>query len=160
MRKPPKPKRIVEAHEIYGKIDLELYRSPTWRAVSPTALRIWLCLRAVYVEAGGRCNGKLRLTFARLAEQGIRRNSIAPALAELVAVGLIAIVRPPGRIGARLPANEYRLTDLPADGAEPTREYRCFNPEDRSAGSCVAAFRRARAAARVAHGASLVRCKD
>jgi hypothetical protein len=155
--KPPKPKRIVEAHEIYGKIDLELYRSPSWRALSPTALRVWLCLRAACVEAGGRRNGRLRLTFAQLAAQGIRRSSIAPALAELVAVVLIAIVRPPGRIGARLPANEYRLTDLPTDGAEPTRGYRRFNPEDGSSGAFVAAFRCARAAAHAARVAALRR---
>ena len=80
--KPPNPKRIVEAHEIYGKIDLELYKSPAWRAVSPTGLRVWLCLRAVCVEAGGRRNGQLRLTFDQLTAQGIRRNSIAPALAD------------------------------------------------------------------------------
>jgi hypothetical protein len=156
--KPPKPKRIVEVHEIYGKIDLEIYRSPTWRAVSPTALRIWLCLRAACVAAGGRRNGRLRLTFDQLAGQGIRRNSIAPALAELVAIGLIAIVRPPGRIGARLPANEYRLTDLPTDGAEPTRDYRRFNPEGGSSGANVTAYRRARAAAHAARVTALRRC--
>jgi hypothetical protein len=64
----------------------------------------------------------------------VRRNAIGSALAELEAVGLIAVTRFPGLIhGSRRRPNLYRLCDQPDfDGAGPTRDYRRFEPKDQT----------------------------
>jgi hypothetical protein len=82
------------------------------RELSLTARRILDCLELEHCRHGGRDNGKLICTYGEF-ECCVQRSCIREGLDELVAAGLIKIVRPGRRAYAdlRVPSM-YRLTYL------------------------------------------------
>src|SRR5262245_2747805 len=83
------------------------------RELSLTAWRILATLEIEHCRHGGRENGKLVSTYDDF-ECHVQRSSIRQALDELVAAGLIEIVRPGRRSYADLRTPSiYRLTYLP-----------------------------------------------
>jgi hypothetical protein len=83
------------------------------RELGLTARRILDCLELEHCRHGGRENGKLICTYDDFERAGIQRSCIREGLDELVAAGLIKIVRPGRRAYAdlRVPSM-YRLTYL------------------------------------------------
>jgi hypothetical protein len=102
---------------------------PILRELSLTARRILDTLEIEHCRRGGRENGKLICTYDYLARfAGVSRSCIRAALRELVAAGLIEIVRPGCRSWADLRApSQYRITYLPTfqgQWIEPTHEWK------------------------------------
>lgn len=80
-----------------------------------------------HLDHAGKENGRLKVTYGDFEAFGIRRASIAAALRELVAAGLIEVVQK-GRGGNReyRKPHIFRITFLPTPEAEPTDEWRRF----------------------------------
>ena len=89
---------------------------PAWFALagSPSALRVLSRIQEEHMAHGGYENGKLPVTYENFETWGIRRDSIAGAIRELVALGFIEVTRRGynGTAEKRTPSL-YRLTFLP-----------------------------------------------
>jgi hypothetical protein len=98
--------------------------SPAWLAMSGTARKILDRILVEHLAHGGQENGKLPITYAHFREYGIPHKSIAPALRELVALGLISIDR--GSAGNRelRQPSLYRIRWLPTP--EDTQTYQAW----------------------------------
>lgn len=113
----------------------EMFMSPAWRVLSLSARRLLDRIEIEMMSHGGpRWNGRLPVTYGDFIKHGVRRNSIAPALREVVALGFVEITDQ-GRGGnaAYRKASKFRLTHHPfkedPDGEvlyEPTNEWRRF----------------------------------
>jgi hypothetical protein len=104
---------------------VELLDSPAWRVMSLSAHRVVDRIDIELRHHGGTENGNLIVTFDQFQQYGIHRHSIAPALREVEALGIVAVTQR-GRGGNReyrLP-HRFRLTYQPTDHAEPTHEWR------------------------------------
>jgi hypothetical protein len=92
---------------------IEMLESPAYRALSLSAHRVMARLEIELAHHGGKAdqNGCLPCTYDHLAEFGVERHAIGPAIRELVALGFVEIVRKgsAGNAGFRQPAL-YRLT--------------------------------------------------
>jgi hypothetical protein len=104
---------------------IEMLRSPAFRVLSLSALRILDRLEIELADHGGRDNGRLPVTFTDLREFGIANGKlIARGLHELRALGFIELMRA-GRAGNgehRTP-NLFRITYLRAGDKGPTDEW-------------------------------------
>lgn len=67
----------------------DLLESHAWRALTANGRRLIDRVMLEHMAHGGAENGTLAVTYADLAAWGIRVNSIAPTIAEVVALGLI-----------------------------------------------------------------------
>lgn len=74
---------------------IEMQRSPAYRVLSLSALRVMARLEIELAEHGGKPeeNGQLPCTFEDFAEYGIERHAISPAIRELVALGFIEVTQ-------------------------------------------------------------------
>ena len=70
---------------------VETVESPAFRALGFSAVRALFRISLELAHHGGNDNGKLPVTFDDFERYGINRHGIAPALAELEALGFIAI---------------------------------------------------------------------
>ena len=103
-----------------------MLRSPALRVLSLTGRRILDRLEIEHLNHGGKENGKLPVTFANLRKFGMANGElIARGIRELRALGFVELTRV-GRAGngEHRKANLFRITYLPADGKEPTDEWR------------------------------------
>jgi hypothetical protein len=108
-----KPRKHIRAAKISGQwIAHPIALIRVLRDLSLTARRILDCLELEHCRHGGRENGKLICTYDDF-ECCVQRSRIREGLDELVAAGLIKIVRPGRRAYAdlRVPSM-YRLTYL------------------------------------------------
>jgi hypothetical protein len=113
----------------------EMFMSPAWCVLSLSARRLLDRIEIEMMAHGGpRSNGRLPVTYGDFIKYGVRRNSIASALREVVALGFLEITEQ-GRGGnaAYRKASQFRLTHHPfkedPDGEvlyEPTNEWRRF----------------------------------
>jgi hypothetical protein len=113
----------------------EMFMSPAWCVLSLSARRLLDRIEIEMMSHGGpRSNGRLPVTYGDFIKHGVRRNSIASALREVVALGLLETTEQ-GRGGnaAYRKASQFRLTYHPfkedRDGEvlyEPTNEWRRF----------------------------------
>ena len=90
---------------------IEMLESPAYRAMSLSGRRVLERIEIELAQHGGQDNGGLPVTYDELERYGIRRDCIAPAIRELVALKFIEITKP-GRAGNaefRAP-NLFRLT--------------------------------------------------
>jgi hypothetical protein len=88
----------------------EMMRSDAWREMSINARRMLDLLELEHMAHGGREKGNLMLTFNQFVRAGIRRESIAPTMAELERLGWIEVYRGGYRGFARSMPNRFRLT--------------------------------------------------
>jgi hypothetical protein len=104
----------------------DLIDSPAWRTLSLSARRLLDRIELELLSHGGQDNGRLPVTFQQFVEYGMTRESVAPAIREAVALGLLKITRK-GRAGNaefRLP-NWFMLTYVAGRGmTRPTHEWR------------------------------------
>jgi hypothetical protein len=83
-------------------------------------------------HGGAKANGKgLVVTYEQLRQWGIRKDTIAPAIREVCALGFVAVVEQ-GRGGNReyRKPSTYRLTYRWADDKPPTHEWRRFKDSE------------------------------
>ena len=104
---------------------IEMLESPAWRVMSLSAHRVVDRIDIELRHHGGKENGDLIVTFDQFQQYGIHRHSIAPALREVEALGLVEVTQRGrgGNADFRMP-NRFRLTFQPTDHAEPTHEWR------------------------------------
>jgi hypothetical protein len=76
----------------------ELIEAPAWRVLSLSARRLLDRIEIEHMRHGGRDNGKLAVTFDDFVEYGMDRDTIAPAMRECIALGVLVITRR-GRAG-------------------------------------------------------------
>jgi hypothetical protein len=96
----------------------QMIESPAWRALSLAARKALDRIELEHMSHGGAENGKLPVTYLDFENAGVRRHSVAPAIRELAALGVIEIMRKGygGAAEVRAPSL-YRLTYLAAQDA-------------------------------------------
>jgi hypothetical protein len=101
-----------------------MLESPAYRALSRSAHRVLSPLEIELAHHGGNDNGRLPTTYDHFVEYGIDRESIAPAIREVVALGFVEVTEQ-GRAGNaehRRP-NLFRLTFRSTDKANATDDW-------------------------------------
>ena len=91
---------------------IEMIESPAWRALSLSGRRVVDRIEIEHGHHGGNDNGKLPVTFDDFEAFGISHKSVAPAIREAVALGLVEVTergRPSESDFGRHP-NHFRLT--------------------------------------------------
>jgi hypothetical protein len=103
----------------------EMLKSPTFRSLSLTALRILARIEIEHMDHGGGDNGKLPVTYRDFVEHGVTRGRIGGAIRELVATGFIEVTRKgrAGNDGFRDPSL-YGLTYVRTKTSPPTNEWK------------------------------------
>lgn len=91
-------------------LTLELLASPAMRALSLTARRLLDYLLIEHMGHAGTENGNLMATYDQLVAFGLTRRLIAPAINELVFLGLVRVHRGRMTRGGVTAPNEFRLT--------------------------------------------------
>lgn len=118
-------KRVDTIHGQFIAHRVDLLESFAWASLSLAARRCLDRLEIEHAHHGAKENGNLPCTYGDFERFGVRRKSIAPAIRELVAAGLIEITHK-GRGGNaefRQPSR-YRLTYLHTRTGAPTDEWR------------------------------------
>jgi len=124
---------------------IEMLESPAYRVLSHAAHRVLSRIEIELAHHAGLENGKLPVTFDHFAEYGVRRHSIAPAIQELEALGLIEVTEQ-GRAGNgewRRP-NKFRLTYRNVDRASPTDEWKRIKSDEEAKMTARASHRHLR----------------
>lgn len=113
----------------------DLMESYAWRALTANGRRLIDRVMLEHMGHGGAENGALTVTYADLAAWGIRLNSVAPTIAEVVALGLIE--HRPGRashIAGKGHSQVFKLAWLPdCDGGSATEGWRRFESMEAAA---------------------------
>ncbi len=119
------PRRKNRISEQFSTHLVSMLQSPAWSALSLSARRFLDRLEIELARHGGNDNGKLPATYEQLAECGMDRHSIAPAIRECEALGFIEITERGrgGNADSRRPTL-FRITYLHSRGPEPTHEWR------------------------------------
>jgi hypothetical protein len=122
-----------------------MLESPAWRALSFAARKIIDRIELEHAHHGGVENGKLPITYRNFEDAGVRRHSVAGALRELVALGIVEVTRKGygGAAEVRAPSL-YRLTYLQAWDAGPkdatgTHDYLKIKTDDEAKSIAAAA---------------------
>jgi hypothetical protein len=104
---------------------LDLIESPAWRALSLSARRVLDRIEVELCHHGGhRENGRLPVTYGDFVRYGVRRNSVASAIRECVALGLVVVTEQGyGGNSEFRKASKYRLTYIPTRAANPAARY-------------------------------------
>ena len=110
-------------------------RSPAWRSLSGSAVRVWLEL---HTRFNGSNNGAVRLSFAEAAKAlGIGKATAQRAFQLLQDRGFLVLEKEGNWYHRQ--AHEWRLTTKPTNGpkgrASPTNEWRQWKPENLECGS-------------------------
>ncbi|MBB1631081.1 hypothetical protein [Cupriavidus sp. UME77] len=94
----------------YVKVYVTLIYSPAWRVLGPSAVKLFMDLRATVT---GTNNGNLNAALSEMKHRGWASSAtLAKALYELRAMGFLAVTREGGlKMGTRV-CTLYRFTDL------------------------------------------------
>src|SRR5271167_4409548 len=71
----------------------QLVESPSMRVLSLAGHQLLMRIEVEHLSHGGAENGRLPVTYLQFEEWGVRRHSVAGAIRELVALGIIEITR-------------------------------------------------------------------
>lgn len=112
----------------------EMRESWPWRLLPDNARRVLDRLEVEHMRNGGAENGKLVCTYSQFEEWGLRRQSIALAIRQAVALRFLEIPRKGFRTSAEFRAPSlYRLTYVHSSDAKllggPTHDWRRFKHE-------------------------------
>ena len=116
--------------ELWRWQSLEMLESVAYRSLNLAARNVLVRINVEHLAHGGFENGNLIVPYADFIAYGIRGPSIAPAIRQLEAFGLIRVNR--GRVfkGEHEP-NIYTLTHLPTkDGALATNRWKAVTQKD------------------------------
>ena len=95
------------------------------RVLSHTAIRVMHRIEIEHMAHGGAENGKLIVTYDQFEEYGVSRNSVGPAIRELVALGFLEITEKGIASNENGRPNRFRLTYVNVKSREqPTNEWR------------------------------------
>lgn len=121
---------------------VEMLESPPFRALSRAGHRVLDRLEIELAHHGGTGNGALKVPYGQFQAYGVDRESVAPAIREVVAMGFVEITKQ-GRGGNAeyRELTEYRLTYKHTDFANPTNEWRSVGAD---ADAVAAAARKAK----------------
>lgn len=129
-------------------ITREMLESHAWRAASLNARTVFDRIAIEHMSHAGGQNGALPVTYDDFMRAGIRRGSIAEAIAEAVALGFVDVAQP-GQKGwgpFKGRAARFRLTQLPTATGDPaTPRWRRFKSQPEAL--AAVAIARARVAA-------------
>jgi hypothetical protein len=122
----PGQRRRSEIKEQFTPLLTELLESVPWRVLSWSAYRVMFRLFIELRHHGGFQAKGLPVTYEDFVRYGIRRHSIAPAIREVVALGLVRIVQQ-GHAGTdyRRPT-VFQLICVHSLDCEPTHSWRKF----------------------------------
>jgi len=103
-----------------------LIESPALRVLSRAAIQALHRIELEHMSHGGAENGRLQVTHLQFEEWGVHRDSIAPALRELQALGFVEVTeKGHAGVGGHGDANRFRLTYVNSKSREPpTDEWR------------------------------------
>lgn len=104
-----------------------IMQSSAFRAMSLNARKLVDRVQVEHMAHGGTRNGDLIVTYTDLVEWGIRRNSIPPTIAEVVALGILE--HRPGRashIAGRGHPQVFRISWLPTGDEPPSTKWCAF----------------------------------
>lgn len=108
--------------------------SPAWRAAPLSVRRILDRLEAEHMAHAGKMNGSLSVSYGQFVKEGVSRKDVRRALILAEQLGLLKVVRNTQKIGGQLrDPNVYRLTYLPADGRNPTDDWKRVTAQDAKA---------------------------
>lgn len=109
--------RTVRRNKIAGQwawLPREALKSPAYRALSLSGHRVLARIQLEQLYHAGKDNGRLPVTFRDFHKYGVRWESIAPAIRELVALGFVRITQYGVASAAEFRApNMFALTHLP-----------------------------------------------
>ena len=115
--------------------------SPAMRALSLSAIRAMHRLEEEHMSHGGAENGRLIVTHDQFIAWGIHKDSVSPAIRELVALGFVEVTEKgaAGNENYRRPAR-YRLTYVNDNGrSQPSHEWKSIKTiEDAESVAAVA----------------------
>jgi hypothetical protein len=101
-------------------------RTPAWKALSFGARSLYVVLKWRYNL--NLMNGVYVTTRVAADELGSGRNTVQPWFHELEHYGFIVMISPAHHaVGGHGKAPHWRLTDVPYDGKEPTRDFLCWD---------------------------------
>ena len=102
-----------------------MLKSPAWRVTSLSARKVLDRIEIELAQHAGRDNGRLPVTFDQFAEFGMDRHGIAPAIRELIGLGIIEVTEHgrSGNAGGRRP-NLFRLCYRHTESGEASDEWR------------------------------------
>jgi hypothetical protein len=108
---------------------VDMLESAAWAGLSLAARKVLDRLEIEHMRHGGADNGQLPCTYDDFERFGIRRKSVADALAELVGLGFVEVTHQ-GRGGnaAYRHSSRYRLTYLHTKKAAATDEWKNRTP--------------------------------
>jgi hypothetical protein len=110
---------------------LDMLQSPAWRALGGAARAVLDRIEIERMKHSGQKNGDLIVTYNDFVAYGMRRPSIAPAIRQAVALGLLEITQRGRRSAAGANPAHYRLTYLPTPDGDPTDDWRNVKPKER-----------------------------
>ena len=109
----------------YLKLYEEYLESPAWLDLSSLARSLFIELQRIYRPSR---NGKISLDVRRAATLlGVNKSTVGPAFKELESHGFIALGK--GHLWRERKAREWRLTTEPCGNAEPTDDWRSWQPD-------------------------------
>jgi hypothetical protein len=111
----------------------EMLESYGWRAMSGNARLVVDCIAVEHMAHAATMNGALGVSFDRFEKYGIRRGTIASAIAEAVAIGFVDLVEKGTRGWGeyRGKTSVFRVAWLPSNQGEPaTTRWRRFRNLD------------------------------
>jgi len=108
----------------YLKLYEEYLESPAWRDLSTLARSLFVELQRIYRPSR---NGKISLDVRKAATLlGVNKSTVGPAFKELESHGFIALDK--AHLWRERRAREWRLTTEPCGNAEPTDDWRSWQP--------------------------------
>jgi len=129
----PGRRRSTQIDGQFAARTIKMLESPAFRVLSLSARRALDRLEIELAHHGGMDNGRLAVTYEDFEKYGMDRHAIAPAIRELVALGL-AEVTVHGRAGNaewRTP-NRFRITYKPTKEAAQTHEWKRIYTDDQA----------------------------
>ena len=120
-----KSKRRSALAENWISYPRSMLESCAFHALGHTATRVMRRIEIEHLAHGGAENGKLIVTYDQFEKHGIRRNSVGPAIRELVALGFLEITEKGIASAGNGRPNRFRLTYVNVKSREqPTNEWR------------------------------------
>jgi hypothetical protein len=102
-----------------------MLESCAFQVLGHTATRVMRRIEIEHLAHGGAENGKLIVTYDQFEEYGVSRNSVGPAIRELVALGFLEITEKGIASNENGRPNRFRLTYVNVKTREqPTNEWR------------------------------------
>ena len=102
-----------------------MLESPAFRVLGHTAIRVMHRIEVEHMAHGGAENGRLIVTYDQFEEYRVSRNSVGPAIRELVALGFLEITEKGIASNENGRPNRFRLTYVNVKSREqPTNEWR------------------------------------